>query len=158
MEMRRKDRKLNEQTAISLLEHCEYAVLSTVNEDGSPYGIPISPVLEGNNLYFHCALEGRKLRNIRNHPAVCVVCVGETRLVPEKFTTEYQSAVAFGIASMVEDEKEKIRILYLLCQKYAASNLGAFEQEVKRSLSRTGICKIEITEWSAKGKRVNSSF
>lgn len=157
MEMRRKDRKLDEQVAVSLLEHCEYAVLSTVNEDGTPYGIPVSPVLEGKNLYFHCALEGRKLQNIRNHPAVCVTCVGGTRLVPEEFTTEYQSAVAFGIASMVEDEKEKIRILYLLCQKYAASNLDAFDREIKRSLHRTGICKVVITEWSAKGKRVEGS-
>ena len=62
MEMRRKDRKLDEQIAVSLLEHCEYAVLSTVDGDGNPYGVPISPVLEGKNLYFHCALEGRKLR------------------------------------------------------------------------------------------------
>ena len=157
MEKRRKDRKLDEQIAVSLLEHCEYAVLSTVDGDGNPYGVPISPVLEGKNLYFHCALEGRKLQNIRNHPAVCVTCVGETRLVPEKFTTEYQSAIAFGTASMVEDEEEKVRILYLLCQKYAASNLGAFDREVKRSLHRTGICKIAITEWSAKGKWVNRS-
>ena len=157
MEMRRKDRKLDEQVAVSLLEHCEYAVLSTIGEDGNPYGIPISPVLEGKNLYFHCALEGTKLQNIRNHPAVCITCVGETRLVPEKFTTEYQSAIAFGTASMVEDEEEKVRILYLLCQKYAASNLDAFDREVKISLHRTGICKIAITEWSAKGKRVNRS-
>ena len=157
MEMRRKDRKLDEQVAVSLLEHCEYAVLSTIGEDGNPYGIPISPVLEGKNLYFHCALEGTKLQNIRNHPAVCITCVGETRLVPEKFTTEYQSAIAFGTASMVEDEEEKVRILYLLCQKYAASNLDAFDREVKRSLHRTGICKIAITEWSTKGKRVNRS-
>ena len=157
MEMRRKDRKLDEQVAVSLLEHCEYAVLSTIGEDGNPYGIPISPVLEGKNLYFHCALEGTKLQNIRNHPAVCITCVGETRLVPEKFTTEYQSAIAFGTASMVEDEEEKVRILYLLCQKYAASNLDAFDREVKRSLHRTGIWKIAITEWSAKGKRVNRS-
>ena len=157
MEMRRKDRKLDEQVAVSLLEHCEYAVLSTIGEDGNPYGISISPVLEGKNLYFHCALEGTKLQNIRNHPAVCITCVGETRLVPEKFTTEYQSAIAFGTASMVEDEEEKVRILYLLCQKYAASNLDAFDREVKRSLHRTGICKIAITEWSAKGKRVNRS-
>ena len=50
MEMRRKDRKLDEQVAVSLLEHCEYAVLSTIGEDGNPYGIPISPVLDGKNL------------------------------------------------------------------------------------------------------------
>ena len=71
-----------------------------VNEDGTPYGIPVSPVLEGRNLYFHCALEGRKLENIKNNPSVCVACVGKTKLVPEKFTTEYQSAVAFGTASI----------------------------------------------------------
>ena len=155
MEMRRKDRRLDPQTALSLLAQCEYAVVSTVNEDGTPYGIPVSPVLEGRNLYFHCALEGRKLENIKNNPSVCVACVGKTKLVPEKFTTEYQSAVAFGTASMVEDEKEKIRILYLLCQKYAASNLQSFDQAISRSLHRTGICKIELTEISAKGKRIN---
>lgn len=154
MQMRRKDRQKDEQFARDLLGRCEYAVLSTVNEDGTPYGVPVSPVLEGNTVYFHCALRGQKIDNMGKNSAVCLSCVGDTRLVPEEFSTEYQSAVAVGTAAMVEDREEKIHALRLICEKYAASNLEAFDSEVNRSLKRTGICKVTLTEITGKAKEI----
>ena len=34
-------------------------------------------------------------------------CVGNTKVVPEKFTTIYRSAIVEGDIEIVEDEKEK---------------------------------------------------
>lgn len=153
--MRRKDREQGREFALNVLRGCEYATLATVNLDGSPYSVPISPVLVGETVYFHCALEGQKIDNIANLDKVCLSCVGYTKLVPEKFTTEYESAVATGRCTVVTDREEKIMALRGICEKYAASNMDAFEGAVTKSLARTGICKVEIEQITGKGKRIS---
>ena len=151
--MRRKDREKDEAFALAVLENCEYATLATVNPDGTPYCIPISPVLSGKNIYFHCALEGMKLDNIGHNANVCISAVGHTKLVPDKFTTEFESAVAFGKCVLVNNEDEKIHALRLICEKYAKSNLVNFDNAIKRSLSRTGIGRITIDSITGKAKK-----
>lgn len=151
--MRRKDRQRDESFARELLRRCEYAVFATVNPDGTPYCIPISPVLaEDDVIYFHCALEGQKLINIENNSHVCLTCVGKTRLVPEHFTTEYQSAVVVGRASMVQGEAEKRRALRKLCEKYTPDHMHLVEKTIDKSIHRTGICRITINTLTGKEK------
>lgn len=151
--MRRKDREKDSQFAMEVLNHCEYATLATMNSDGTPYCIPISPAVVNECIYFHCALEGKKLDNIKRHPSVCVSAVAYTKLVPENFSTEFESAVAMGECQMVSDDEEKIKALRAICEKYAASNMTAFENAITKSLPRTGICKITITALTGKAKR-----
>lgn len=153
--MRRKDREEGEDFARSIVTKCEYGVLATVNEDSTPYCIPISPVLCGNVIYFHCALEGKKTDNLARQPQVCLTCVGDTRLIPEAFTTAYESAVVCGRAEMVEDEVEKRFALTKLCEKYAAENMAQVPAAIERSLARTGICKITVTTLTGKAKRIS---
>ncbi len=154
--LRRKDREMPEAFALSVADKCEYAVLSVTDADGNPYCVPVSIVREGMTLYFHSAKEGFKAEAMRKHPKVCVACVGDTRLVPEQFTTEYESAVIRGIAYEVSDETEKRKALRLICERYAPSNMGGFEKAVSESLSRTAIWKIEITEITGKRKKYDS--
>lgn len=153
-EMRRKDRQRDQEFALRLFQACEYAVLATVNEDGSPYCIPISPVLTGEStLYFHCALEGQKMENMQREARVCLSCIGATQVEPEHFTTKYQSAVAYGRAKLVEDPQEKVEALRALCLKYTPSNMENFDQAVKNSISRTGIYRIDLETVTGKEKK-----
>lgn len=152
--MRRKDREQGEEFARAVLKKCEYGVLATVNDDATPYCIPVSPVLCGNVIYFHCALKGQKIDNLTSRPQVCLTCVGDTRLLPQAFTTAYESAVVCGQAEMVEDEAEKRLALSKLCEKYAAENMEQVPAAIERSLARTGICKITIASLTGKAKIV----
>lgn len=43
-EMRRKDRLLTEKEAREILSEGEYGVLSTMGENGYPYGVPVNYV------------------------------------------------------------------------------------------------------------------
>jgi hypothetical protein len=52
--VRRKDRGIGTREAIEILDSAEYGVLSTVDKDGQPYGIPLSYVYKNNSIYFHC--------------------------------------------------------------------------------------------------------
>jgi len=148
--MRRKDREKDKAFALEILRECEYATLATINADGTPYCIPISPVLIENTVYFHCAPEGQKLENISKNNAVCISCAGHTKRIPEDFTTEYESTVATGICHIVSDEEEKIMALNKLCEKYAKSNMENFDVSIKKSLHKTCVCKIEITNITGK--------
>ena len=40
--MRRKDRKTTEERAYEILKNGEYGILSTIGEDGYPYGVPVN--------------------------------------------------------------------------------------------------------------------
>ena len=148
--MRRKEREKDVAFAFAVLRDCEYATLATINADGTPYCIPISPVLIDKAIYFHCAPEGQKLENISKNNAVCISCAGHTKRVPEDFTTEYESTVATGICHIVSDEEEKIMALKKLCEKYAESNMEHFDARIKKTLHRTYVCKIEITKITGK--------
>ena len=129
-EMRRKDRLLSEEEAMAILEKGEYGVLSTIGEDGWPYGVPISYACRDNCIYFHMAEGvGHKLENIAHNSRACFTVVGDTLVIPEKFGTLYESVVAFGEVRPVEDKLESIEILR---QKYSP----AFEAEGKAYAQR----------------------
>ena len=64
-EIRRKDRILDNELAIRLLEEAEYGFLAMSGINGYGYGIPINYVKEGDSIYFHCAPEGYKLECLR---------------------------------------------------------------------------------------------
>ena len=153
--MRRNDRELPRELALSITDKCAFAVMATVNPDGSPYCIPLSMAREGEWLYFHCAKEGHKIDNLRTQNRVCVVCVGDVKAIPGDFSTEFESAVISGVASEVTDNGEKIRALRLICERYTPDNMPAFDEAIKKSLDITGIWKIHIDEISGKAKKLN---
>jgi len=149
--MRRKDRERGSAFALEVLRDCEYATLATVNADGSPYCIPISPVLvDGDTVYFHSATEGQKLDNINNNSAVSISCVRHSIVIPEKFTVEYESAVVTGACSVVSDKDEKILALKKLSEKYAINHMNHFDREMEKYFHRTCVCKIDIVQITGK--------
>ena len=116
--MRRKDRQLNTEDTLTVLEQGEYGILSTICENGTPYGVPVSYVYSNNCIYFHCAKNvGLKLDNIGNNSNVCFTVVGKTELLPAKFSTKYESAIVFGQARLLKENEKKEPLLKLI-EKY----------------------------------------
>ena len=148
--MRRKDREKDSAFALEVLKDCEYATIATVNADGTPYCIAVSPVLYNNAVYFHCAKEGQKIDNIKRISSVCISCVRHTNIIPEEFTTEYESAVVTGTCGIVTDEAEIVSALRAICEKYAKSNMEGFDDAVAASLSKTCVCKVHIDKITGK--------
>ena len=46
--MRRKDKEIGSDEAINFLTRCEYGILSTVGNDGQPYGVPLNYAYKDN--------------------------------------------------------------------------------------------------------------
>ena len=149
--MRRKDRERGVEFALEVIDACEYGTVAFQGEE--PYCLPLSLVREGEELYFHCALEGKKLERLRSDPRVCVSFVSHNQAAQDDFTTYFRSAVVMGTASEVTRDEEKIAALRVLCEKLTPACMDDFQAAVARSLSVTGIWKIHMDEIVGKEKR-----
>ena len=148
-EIRRKDKEIGKDEAIQLLTKCEYGVLSTVGNDGQPYGVPLNYTYKNNCIYFHCALIGHKIDNIENNPNVSFCAVGDTKVLPSEFATEYVSAVVFGVASEVQGA-ERYNALVWLLEKYSPDFMEEGKKYIEKHDKATKVIKIEIQHISGK--------
>lgn len=144
-------RFIPEEQARSILEKCSHGILCTISPDGEPYGVPVNYYYakEENCVVFHCATAGRKLDNIMANSRVAFTVVGFEDVIPQKTTTHYESAMVFGTAEIVTDQKEKTDKLVVLCRKY-----GTTETAIKASLAKylpaTEVVKIQIQKITGK--------
>ena len=148
--MRRKDREQSREFALEVIDRCEYGVAAFQGEE--PYCLPLSLVRVGEELYFHCALEGKKLDRLRADSRVCVSFVGANQAAKDAFTTYYQCALVMGTASEVTQDEEKIAALRALCEKLTPENMADFDAAIAQSLPRTSIWKIHMDQVTGKGK------
>ncbi len=151
-EMRRKDRELAAEEAETILESGEYGVLSTVSEDGYAYGVPLSYTYIDNAIYIHCAKEGQKLNNIIYNNKVSFTVVGKTCVLPDIFSTNYESTIVFGTAKEVFDN-EKHKGLLGLIKKYSPDHIQEGEEYIDKASAHTKVIKIEIEHISGKSRR-----
>lgn len=150
--MRKKEREISQEEAAKLFEQGEYGVLSLLDEDGAPYGVPLSYAYADGELFIHCATEGRKLDGLRKNPAVSFCVVGETELLPAKFTTRYESVIAAGVARELAGT-EKDEAIFTLVRKYAPEHLDSGAAYIKSAGDKTCAFAIRITAMTGKARR-----
>jgi len=136
--------KEDREMALKIVEDCEYATIASINPDGTPYCIPISPVVMGDYIYFHGTKKGQKVTNILHDPHVCLSAVGQSRQRPEAYTADFTSTIVAGTMSIVKDDAEKIEVLRKVCLKFAPSNMQMFDEAISVALKPAGVYKIEI--------------
>lgn len=149
--MRKASRAMDANFAFEVLDKAPYVTVSFTRPDGTPYGVPLSLVrTDEHTFYFHCALEGDKLDCIAVNPIVALSAV--TKCAPTvgpkdgSFTLQYKSAMAVGKAELVTDRDEKIEALRAICLRFLPHHMDAFDNAIARSLERTAVVKITLTE------------
>jgi uncharacterized protein len=151
-ELRRKDRKSTQEETTELLTRGEYGILSTVDKDGQPYGVPLSYVYRNEAIYIHSDLKGHKLDNIAANPKVSFSVVGNVQLLAQQFTTNYESVVAFGTATEISGN-EKNDALFGLIEKYSPEFLEEGKKYIQSDNKITQVIKISIDHISGKARR-----
>ena len=152
-EMLKKKRETTKDEAYQFLEKAQEGILSTISVDNSyPYGTPVNHVLIDNKIYFHCAVEGHKIDNIRHNNKVSFFAIVSSIVDKESYTTHFESVHVFGKAYIVEDKKEKVKALYELSRKFTGEFFVNVKEKMSGSLDVTGIVRIEIDD--IKGKKV----
>ena len=119
-------------------------VLAVTGDNEYPYVVPLNYVYEDGKIYFHCSRSGHKLDAIRRCSKVSFCVIDNDRIVPEQFTTDYRSAIAFGNAREVVDDIEKYMIMRLLNNKYAPGLFEEGEKEIQKDWKILCVILIEI--------------
>lgn len=153
--VRRRDRLMTEERALELLRTVEYGVLSMIDADGFPYGIPVNYVWDGDSsIYIHCAPEGHKLIALDRRPQVSFCIIGNVHLLPGKFTTEYESVLLRGVAHINLSPEERMQALLRLVDKLSPEFKALGAKYSEKSFHRVNIIRVDFTEFSAKCKHV----
>ena len=148
--MRKASRQKDADWAFEVFDRAPFVTLSMTRPDGSPYGLPLSMARKEFSFYFHCAPEGEKVDCLRANPTVSLsavsLCSPKFEEDKQNLTEHYHSAIAVGKASFVEDPDEKREALRLICQRFLPKYMAHFDDAATRSLYRTAIVRIDLTE------------
>lgn len=149
-EMRRKEKMMSRKETVKVLEESSYGCLATIGPNGYPYSVPLNYAYQNGAIYLHSAPQGEKIDNIRFNNKVTFSVVNYIKIIPEKFDTEYDSAVVFGKAYEVDGEREKNEALVLLIKKYSPDCL---EQGLEYIAKVKDVAVIKIVIEHMTGKR-----
>jgi nitroimidazol reductase NimA-like FMN-containing flavoprotein (pyridoxamine 5'-phosphate oxidase superfamily) len=118
--MRRSDREITAfEDIIAVLDNCLIVRLAMI-DGGEPYVVPlnfgfINSEAKQLSLFFHCALEGKKITALQNNPRVCFEADTEVSLIKGEeacdWSTAYESVIGFGSAHILTSPEDKCRAL-----------------------------------------------
>lgn len=148
-EIRKRKRELSKENTIELLKEGREGVLSTISENGYPYGIAVNYVYHNNYIYFHCANKGHKLDNIAKNNKVSFFVSSNIEILPKYFTTHYKSSVVFGRASIVTDDEKRDAII-AIGNKYSHPHMEEGIKYIDRAINALTVVKIEIDHLTGK--------
>jgi len=148
--MRRKEKEIREMATIeAIIREAQVCRLAMVDQD-KPYVVPLSFGYDGSHIYFHSALEGRKIELLRKNPHVCFEFDQVIKLIKHKEACEwgisFKSVIGEGRAFLVEDLTEKTHALGVIMAQYSKR---AFEFS-KSSLEKTAVIKVVIDQITGK--------
>lgn len=150
--MRRNDKALTNEEMLEILKTAEYGILSTVGDDGYPYGVPVNFVYHDSKIYFHAASTGHKLDNIAFNQKVSFCIVKDVELIPDDFNTKYKSVIAFGTVKEVP-ENEKNDIYIIILEKFSKDFMESGLEYMKKAGADARVFQIEVEHMTAKGKK-----
>jgi uncharacterized protein len=136
-----------------LLETAHVGRLGTIGRDGYPMVKPLNFVYRDGSIYFHSALEGEKIEDMRNEAKVCFevdVPVAYARNTKDPCATDYlyRSVIVRGRAAFVESVAEKRDALRMLLKKYEPMRETGELPENK--VDMTAVVRIDIETMTGK--------
>ena len=123
--VRKKEREVNDRRLLQTgLDKSPVGFLAMA-DGGRPYVVPISFVRDGDLIFFHSALVGRKMDFITASPRVSFSVLVHSAYCMGSLDFNYFSIYIEGLARIVTDSEEKRRAFGLLIEKYEDSADGA---------------------------------
>ena len=145
---------LSEEKCKNMMKYQVYGRLATTGKDNVPYITPVNFAHHENAIYIHCALQGRKLNNIKDNPAVCFEISAPGNFYDSDkacgFSMAYWSILIFGKAEIVQSMDAKRLGLTAIMEKYASQ--FEYSDFTDDDLTRVNIIKINIESISGKTK------
>ncbi|MCX9082968.1 MAG: pyridoxamine 5'-phosphate oxidase family protein [Candidatus Methanoperedens sp.] len=141
--MRRNDRKINDIEEIESIIEKSNVCRVALSENNSPYIVPVCFGYKDNCLYFHSAMEGKKIDIIKKNNNICFEFDIHGGLLksekPCDWDIEYSSVIGFGKASFINGFNEKIKALKIIIEHYSKNSYD-FQ---KKFIDNVTIIKVE---------------
>jgi len=143
MEPRMKKYPLTMEQCKLVLEKFETGVISTLNEDGYPYSVPVNFIYLSGRIYIHGRDKGHKILNIMRDSKCSFTTFNAQGYNMEGKTacdteTDFESVIVQGRAMILKDDNEKYMILRAIADKYGRKGV---EMPADR-VSNTGVIVI----------------
>lgn len=149
-EMYKKERQMSSEATAAIFSKGNHGTLAVNGDDGYPYAVPVNYVYDGGKIYIHSAKYGYKIDAVKRDDKVCFSAILNSKVQQDKFTAAFQSIIAFGKISFVEDEAEKKRILEQFIYKMSPEFVEGGMKFVNAAIGKTALLCIDVEE--IKGK------
>jgi len=151
--MRKKEREIKDRKIIDdIIRRCQVCHLAMC-DDGQPYVVPLNFGYDGRFLYFHAALEGKKIDVIRKNNRVGFefdilhdITVAERAC---NWGVKYESVMGSGTVEIIENLDAKKEALECIMSQYG-KGAWDFPEEI---LQKTLILRLRILEISGKARK-----
>ena len=149
--MRRSELEIKDRQAIeAVIERAQICRIG-LSENGKPYIVPMNFGYRDNCLYFHCALEGKKLDIISTNPEVCFEMDTDYELLkveerPCGWSVKYRCIIGSGTATIIKDIQEKLTALNIITEHYG----GRWYDFPEKELEAVGVIRIKINNITGK--------
>lgn len=148
--MRRSAQQLSEEETAAILERGTSGVLALLGNEGYPYAVPLSYVYREGKLWFHSALTGHKVDAARAWDRASFCVIDRDEILPEKYTTCYRSAVAFGRVRVLADPAEARKAMEALAEKYAPGLPEGRREEIEKETGRFLMLELAVEHLTGK--------
>ena len=135
-----------------LINQCDICFVGLVEEDGTPYVIPMNFGYVDGEIILHSAPEGKHIHLLSLNNHICVTFCSERKLVyqhPEvacSYSMTSKSVLCKGTVTFIDDIDQKLAAMNIFMKNYTER---AFKYS-KPALTNVKVWKMKIDEMTAK--------
>jgi nitroimidazol reductase NimA-like FMN-containing flavoprotein (pyridoxamine 5'-phosphate oxidase superfamily) len=148
--LRRKEKEIKNKKEIERIIKKALVCRIAVSDNNYPYVFPVCFGYKDSSLYFHCALQGKKIEILKKNNNVCFEIDIDIELVESDkgcdWGMRYLSVIGFGKARFVEQAEEKKEALSVIMKHYSDKDY----QFPENSFEKVRVVKIEVKGMTGK--------
>ena len=157
-EMYKKERQMSPENAAKIFSEGNHGTLAVNGDDGYPYAVPVNYVFIDGKIYIHSAKYGYKIDALKQNDKVCFTAILNSQIIPDKFTAAFESVVAFGKASFIDDGDEKLTALRTFIERFSPDHQEAGERFIHAAYEKTQIIRIDVEQMTGKAYRPGNKW
>lgn len=144
---------LNNNIIEDIINNTQVAYLSTIDDEGNTYVVPMNFAYEDGIIYMHSGQKGKKISYMIKHPFVRIAFSNNEILgyqsenVACSYYMKYKSAIVEGFVNFIEDFDTKIIYLNKIMKKYTGRSNYKYN---KPSIDNVVVFTIKITKMTGK--------
>jgi len=149
--LRRTDKEISARPQIDEIIRGSLVCHVALAKDNAPYVVPMSFGYDGQAIYLHTALAGKKIQYGEANPQVCFEFERNVELrrdprSPCHWSFSFESVIGYGTISEVVQPSEKARALNEIMRQYSG-RIWPFEEA---SMAKVRVWKIAIASVTGK--------